>query len=259
MMKTLRAALAACAILVGLAGPADTAAATAGRQEAPVAGGYREVPAVGRDVLRAARFAVREQARRGRRAVTLLAVRRAEQQVVAGLNYRLELSVRSGGETRAATAVVYQNLRNTLSLTEWNWAAGDAGTQEVRLYLVALDDRGRRGRKIGCDDSLVPVTRRAAAAAGGDRLRAAVEALIAEPREGEGGLGNYWHSEDLRVASAAVRGGTATIRVRGTLPVAGICDEPRIEEQINATARAVPGVRRVQVFVNGVSLRRAIR
>ncbi|HEX8688311.1 MAG TPA: GerMN domain-containing protein [Pyrinomonadaceae bacterium] len=257
MRKSLRAAMAACALLVALAGAAGTAAAQAGRQDAPVAGGYREVPAVGRDVLRAARFAVREQGRRGRRPLSLLAVRRAEQQVVAGLNYRLELSVRSGGETRAATAVVYQNLRNTLSLTEWNWAAGDAATQEVRLYLVALDDRGRRGRKIGCDDSLVPVTRRAAA--GGDRLKAAVEALIAEPREGGGGLNNYWHSEDLRVASATVRGGTATVRVRGTLPVAGVCDEPRIEEQIKATARQFRGVRSARVFLNGQRLSDAIR
>jgi hypothetical protein len=148
----------------------------------------------------------------------------------------------------------------TLTLTSAVMAAPFAQTRrrtrEVKVYLVALDDKGKRGRKIGCDDSLVPVTRGVAA---GAPLKAAVEELLAIPREYEGGLNNFWVGENLRVQSAVISRGAATIRIRGTLPVAGVCDEPRIEEQIRATARQFPGVRSVRVFLNGQRLADAIR
>jgi hypothetical protein len=261
-MKMTTRLLLCCVTLLLLAAPAGATfvprAASAGRQGEPIVGGYKEVNADDPGVMEAARFAVKEEGRRDRRPVSLVAVRRAERQVVAGYNYRLDLNVRVGSETREASALVYLNPRNVYTLSEWKWQGGAAaGVGGVKVYLVALDDKGKRGRKIGCDDSLVPVTR--PAAAGGNRLKTTVEALIAEPRESEGGLNNYWHGEDLKVRSAAVRGGTATIRVSGVLPVAGICDEPRIEEQIKATARQFPGVRRVRVFVNGRPLAEAIR
>ena len=130
-------------------------------------------------------------------------------------------------------------------------------TREVKVYLVALDDKGKRGRRIGCDDSLVPVTRTVAAA--GAPLRAAVEELLAVPREYEGGLGNYWAGEGLRVQSAVISRGVATVRIAGTLPVAGVCDQPRIEEQIKATARQFRRVRSVRVLLNGRRLSDAVR
>lgn len=228
-------------------------------QEMPVAGGYRERPTGDRGVAAAAAFAVRERTRRTGRRVTLVAVRRAETQVVAGLNYRLLLGVREGRESLDVAAVVHQNLRRRFSLTSWEPAAagGPAAGREVKVYLVALDDRGRRGRRIGCDDSLVPVTRNVAAT--GTPLKAAVEELLAVPRESEGGLGNFWAGEDLRVQSAVISAGVATIRIRGTLPVAGVCDQPRIEEQMKATAGQFRGVRSVRVFLNGQRLSDAIR
>jgi ABC-type uncharacterized transport system substrate-binding protein len=41
--------------------------------------------------------------------------------------------------------------------------------------------------------------------------------------------------------------------------VAGICDEPRITEQIEATAKQFPTVKTVRVFINGIPLKEAIR
>jgi hypothetical protein len=232
------------------------AGAVSARQTPPVAGGYSEVGANDPGVLRAARFATREEGRRLGRAVSLVAVRRAEQQVVAGLNYRLRLSVQIGGRAREADAVVYQNLKGAYSLTSWE-AAGGAATREVKVYLVAVGDAGKRGRKIGCDDSLVPVAR--TVKADGAPLRAAVRELLSVPHEYEGSLGNYWYGENLRVAGATISRGTATIRITGKVFVAGVCDEPRIEEQIGETARQFPGVRRVKVFVNGRALSEVIR
>lgn len=128
--------------------------------------------------------------------------------------------------------------------------------REVKVFLVALDDAGKKGRKIGCDDSLVPVTR--TVRAGREPLRAALEELLSLPHEYEGGLSNFWRGERLRLRGVSVRRGTATIRIAGTLLVAGVCDVPRIEEQIKETARQFPGVRRVRVFVNNRPLSEAI-
>ncbi|HEX8293160.1 MAG TPA: GerMN domain-containing protein [Pyrinomonadaceae bacterium] len=251
-MKSILLAALAFVILWAAAPPTQA-------QQPPLAGGYGERSTRDRGVAAAAAFAVRERGRRTGRRLTLLAVRRAETQVVAGLNYRLLLSVREGRAARDVTAVVHENLRRRLSLESWEPAAAAEPTptgREVKVFLVALDDRGRRGRRIGCDDSLVPVTRNVIAA--GAPLKAAVEELLALPREYEGGLRNFWAGENLRVQSAVIAGGVATIRILGTLPVAGVCDQPRIEEQINATARQFRGVRSVRVFLNGQRLARAI-
>jgi hypothetical protein len=154
------------------------------------------------------------------------------------------------------SALVYQSLRGAYSLKGWE-VAGVASAREVKVYLVAVGDEGKRGRKIGCDDSLVPITR--TVEAGVAPLKAAVSELLSVPHEYEGGLGNYWYGENLKVSGVSLAGGTATIRITGRLFVAGVCDEPRIEEQIKETARQFPEVRRVRVFVNGRALARAIR
>jgi len=226
-------------------------------QDAPIAGGYGERRVNDPGVAAAAAFAVRERGRQTRRRVTLLSIRRAETQVVAGMNYRLVLNVREGGEVRDVTAVVFQNLRRRMSLESWEPTPAPSSGREVKVYLVALDDNGRRGKKIGCNDSLVPVTRSVSADA--VPLKAAVEELLSIPREYEGGLGNYWFGENLSVQSATVRAGVATIRIRGNVYIAGICDAPRIEGQIRETARQFRGVRSVRVFVNGRRLADALR
>jgi spore germination protein GerM len=136
-------------------------------------------------------------------------------------------------------------------------AVGRVATREVKVYLVALDDNGRAGRKIGCGDSLVPVTRKIETSAA--PLKAAVKELLALPHEYEGHLVNYWWGEKLKVKSVTLRGGVATIQITGRVNVAGVCDEPRIQEQMNETARQFPNVKRVKVFVNGRTLASAIR
>lgn len=248
-----RVLLTALALLV-LAG---AGAAPSLSQERPVAGGYVERPTNDRAVAAAAAFAVRERGRQTRRRVTLLSITSAESQVVAGVNYRLVMDVREGREAGSVTAVVHQNLRRRLSLTSWEPTPSVSLGREVKVYLVALDDNGRRGTKVGCNDSLVPVTRTVAADA--EPLRAAVEELLTIPREYEGGLGNYWVGENLRVQSVTLRAGVATVRVRGNVYVAGLCDAPRIEGHIRETARQFPGVRSVRVFVNGRRLADALR
>jgi len=129
-------------------------------------------------------------------------------------------------------------------------------TQEVKVYLVALNGAGKSGKKIGCDDSLVAVTRTIKAT--GTPLKAALQELVAAPHEGDGQLGNYVFGPNLKVKSVSISKGTATIRFSGQISVAGICDMPRITEQIDATAMQFPNVKRVRVFVGKRTLSDAI-
>jgi hypothetical protein len=252
-MKRVLALLPAFVLLTAFAG-------VSAAQQAPAVGTYQEVSKDDPEVVAAARFAVAEENRRERARVSLVSVNRAERQVVAGFNYRLRLSVMAGGARREVSAVVYRNLKDAYALTAWE-SSGGAGargaTREVKVYLVAVGDAGKAGRKIGCDDSLVPVTR--TVRAGGDVLRAAVEELLSLPHEYEGGLSNFWWGDGLKVRGVTIRAGTATIRLSGRVYVAGVCDEPRIEEQIKETARQFPGVRRARVFVGGRPLAQVIR
>jgi spore germination protein GerM len=139
-------------------------------------------------------------------------------------------------------------------------SAGATKTVRVKVYLVAVGDNGKKGRRIGCEDSLIPIRRTIRPTRA--PLKAALDELLSMPPEhNEGGqqLGNYWRGSDLKVQSVRLQRGTATIRITGELTVAGICDQPRITEQINATARQFLTVKRVRVFVNGQPLREAIR
>ena len=96
------------------------AAATCPAQEEgpPMVGGYKEVPKTDKTVIIAARFAVLEQ-RDKDASLKLVAIKRAARQTVQGANYELCLAVTSGNKPQEATAVVYQDLQNELSLTSW--------------------------------------------------------------------------------------------------------------------------------------------
>lgn len=129
----------------------------------------------------------------------------------------------------------------------------------VKIYLVALGDNGKRGRKIGCDDSLVPVTRTVNKTVA--PLRAAIAQLLATPQHPAENpkLENFWKGRDLKISSVSISNKTATIYLSGEVFVAGICDIPRIESQIEHTAKQFATVKRVRVFLGGRSLRDALR
>ncbi|MDQ2920512.1 MAG: hypothetical protein M3R52_02680 [Acidobacteriota bacterium] len=73
--------------------------------------------------------------------------------------------------------------------------------REVKICLVALNDNGKTGKKIGCHDSLVPVTRTIKATVA--PFRAALEELLSTPPEtGDNPkLLNFWKGRNLEVRS----------------------------------------------------------
>ena len=94
----------------------------------PIVGGYKEASKTDREVVSAARFAIKSRKRRQRGSLSLISIERAETQVVAGINYRLCLKVKMKGKTQDVGAVVYENLRHKYSLSSWN--AGGCHQQE---------------------------------------------------------------------------------------------------------------------------------
>jgi hypothetical protein len=100
-------------------------------QEVTMTGAYGDASITDHEVVAAARFAVRAEGRKTGAPVALLSIERAEQQVVAGINYRLHLKVKTRGKTQAVTAVVYQNLKDKYSLTSWDMEDISAGSESA--------------------------------------------------------------------------------------------------------------------------------
>lgn len=94
-------------------------------QDEPIVGGYGKISARSADAQSSAKFAVSARARRTGKRIVLWKVLKAEQQVVAGMNYKVCMRVFENGKARTVTAVVYKNLRQKRSLT--SWSAGGCG------------------------------------------------------------------------------------------------------------------------------------
>ena len=97
----------------------------------PMVGGYSAIAVTNKEVIDAAAFAVKIQ-QKGMQPtkgeppakLELTAIEGAEQQVVAGMNYRLRLKVKVDGVEKDAEAVVWwQPWRKSepYQLTSWNW------------------------------------------------------------------------------------------------------------------------------------------
>lgn len=139
-----------------------------------------------------------------------------------------------------------------------SFAQSNKATGRVKVFLVAVGDNGKAGKKIGCDDSLVAVTRAVKSTAA--PLKAALGELLTIPRDYNERLGNFWGGSNLKIKSVSVSKGVATIRLTGDGPsVAGVCDEPRIISQIEETAKQFSSVKKVKVFINNQNLAEVIR
>ena len=131
-------------------------------------------------------------------------------------------------------------------------------TTRVKIFLIALEDNGKSGKKIGCNDSIVPVERVLPATTG--ILRASLDELLSlrERIYGQSGLFNVLYQSQLKVESVALVNAKATIHLSGTLRLSGVCDNPRVEAQIEQTALQFSTVKDVEVFLNNITLQKAL-
>lgn len=132
--------------------------------------------------------------------------------------------------------------------------ANTAPTNDVKLYMIAYGDNGAAGEKFGCDDSAVEVSHTVASE---DVLTGTYEDLLSLRDEayGESGLYNTLARSSLKVESTSVNtSGVADIMLTGKLNLAGVCDGPRIQMQLEKPAMQFPGVKAVNVTINGQPL-----
>lgn len=129
-----------------------------------------------------------------------------------------------------------------------------AGKISIKIFLVAIDDNGKSGKKIGCNDSVVAVDRVIPETLG--VLTAALNELFSlhEKNFGASGLYNSLYQSTLKLDGAAVINGRATIAISGKLVRGGVCDDPRVKYQIEETVLQFATVKSVAVTINGVAI-----
>lgn len=84
-------------------------------------GAYRDQTTSNPEVVGAAQFAVTTQSGVAGTEIALVRIASAETQVVAGVNYRMLLSVRINGKEESAQAIVWQKLNGEYQLITWKW------------------------------------------------------------------------------------------------------------------------------------------
>lgn len=129
-----------------------------------------------------------------------------------------------------------------------------ATSKDIKTFMIALNDNGVSGKKIGCGDSVLGVVIQVPDLAA--PLRGALDKLLAAHTQfyGQSGLYNALFRSDLKVDMVTVANGIAEIKLSGVLTMGGVCDAPRVQAQIEETALQFTTVQKVDILVNGVRL-----
>jgi hypothetical protein len=151
-----------------------------------------------------------------------------------------------------------------LNAAGWQVEAGNVGQHYYNwrypgvdsfIYLVAEGDGGDSGQLIGCNDSLIQVSREVAPFP--DPISAALETLfsIKERNYGESGLITAIYASSLKVDSVETTPNKVTVEISGTISLGGTCDEPRFIEQIRHTVIAnADGQEEIIIKINGIDI-----
>ncbi len=133
-------------------------------------------------------------------------------------------------------------------------ATATLANAQARIFMIALNDNGASGKKIGCGDSLVPVT--ITLADPNAPLRGALDKLLAVRTQyyGQSGLYNTLFRSDLHILSVSVQNSVAEIKLGGSLTLGGVCDAPRIQAQLEEVALQFSTVKQANIYVNGIKL-----
>ncbi|HEU4914049.1 MAG TPA: GerMN domain-containing protein [Candidatus Saccharimonadales bacterium] len=130
--------------------------------------------------------------------------------------------------------------------------------EHYSIYLLALDDDGRRGKKLSCGDSLVKVERQTVSDI---RLSDVYQDLLGlkDQQDEATGLTNALHQSSLVVDSATIQDGVARVYLSGTLAAADECDQTRVRAQLEEPGRQFGGIRSVEVYINNTPLSEALK
>jgi hypothetical protein len=127
----------------------------------------------------------------------------------------------------------------------------------IKIFLVALNDKGKNGEKIGCGDSLVSINLYVQTMT---PLSKAIETLLSmkESADQQSGLYNSLTQSDLKLKNATIVNGNAVVELNGNLKLGGVCDNPRIEAQLTKTIMQFPTIKEVAITINGIPLKQVL-
>ncbi len=131
------------------------------------------------------------------------------------------------------------------------WRYGDEGhaMQDIHVGLYAPGDDGQQGWAFGCNDSLVTVdTQVQQQVTPENDVRIALQKMFSYEHDA---LSNHFADVPIFVHTVGVSDGVANIWLVGESGLAGVCDDPRFVEQINATAMQFDEVNHVNIYLNG--------
>jgi hypothetical protein len=124
--------------------------------------------------------------------------------------------------------------------------------QMVKIFMIAVDDKGQTGTAVGCGDSAVPVMVEIPPTQA--VLKSALDAILATKVQyyGQSGLYNALYQSDLQLESVSIdSSGKASVYLTGSLKMGGECDTPRVQAQLEQTVRQFPNITGVAIFING--------
>lgn len=123
---------------------------------------------------------------------------------------------------------------------------GNSTEQDVNIYLVSLEGTNQEGKAFGCNDKLIAVSRSVKVEK--TPIESAITELLAAKDTEE--LKNYVKGFQLMLFQVTIAGGACDVYLNGELAINGVCDIPRIREQLNETAKQFTDLKRVNFYIN---------
>lgn len=151
------------------------------------------------------------------------------------------------------------NLEGTQNATTSQSAATSTGPTSVEIYLVDLGSSATSSQNtIGCGDTLVPIKQEVGSTVGVSVLKASLVNLLSlKQKDIKVGTSTYYNAlyqSNLKLDSATVVNGVATVKISGTTELGGECDDPRVIAQIRETVMQFPTIKQANIFINNKPL-----
>lgn len=164
-----------------------------------------------------------------------------------GINKVSKSSPAKNGATNSDTTISKNNSNNTT-------IENKKTTATVKVFFIAIDDNGKSGKKLDSGDSVVAVVRTISTPEA--PLKEALSDLfsIKDRLYGQSGLYNSLYQSNLKVDSAKIVNGVATVNLSGKFMMGGELDIPRVKAQINETILQFTSIKSAKVFINGKTL-----